>query len=298
MIYTMLKKSFGISNINSIFSFEFNYDIIDLCYVNNFGFFFLTRGKYCIGLITPSGKVIFPWIGEADKNGNLDGDHAIFINPSSLCYFDNALFLIDDNGRQIRKISLSAKYVSSMIYEKETKKLNNLFKKLSNNTVTSCDINNFGDIIWAVKDLNRVLKFRGDTHEVETFIGDGRSGFSVANKPNECSIKLPTGVKYVNNFVLLCDSGNHCIRSIGNNIVNIFIGNPAVSGDSDGTKNDCLLNYPYGLKYVNNTLCFLDNQKIKQLSPTDKEVKTIRSFNNKVLIETDKKDLFILERSL
>lgn len=299
MIYTMSKKPFGISRISPIFDIQFNYDISDLFYTDEFGFFFLVKGTHCIGNITLEGKLTFPWIGEIEVSGDMDGSYATFTNPSSMCYSKTQkhLFVVTNGGKQIRDIDVSSNYVSTMIKGKTIEKHNTFFKHTHDNISTSCDIDKIGNIIWSVKDIHRVFKFVRDRHEINILIGNGKSGFSVSNKLTECSIRLPSTVRCMDDLIILCDSGNNCIRGIGKEFVNVIVGDPGVLGDRDGTGHTCLLSYPYNLKCVNNIMYFIDNQKIKQFSLVDRSVKTIKSFENKVLIESNKKDLFILERS-
>jgi len=296
----MSKKSFGIAAIKHLYDVSFDFDISNIYLVNGFGFFFLAKNKHCIGLIKDNGEVIFPWVGDIDRSGTQDGIPATFTAPTSLCYSKNqkSLFVIENNGKRIRKVYLENKYVSMALEGKSLQKLNSFFAKLSFNTVVDCDIDKLDNIIWSVKDLNRVFRFCHDRHEIEVLIGDGRGDFNIVSKLSDCSIRLPIGVKYADKSVLLCDSGNHCIRKISNNAIGVLVGNPTVSGDKDGVSTECLLSYPCHPKYSSNMLYFIDNQKVKQLSISDKSVKSIRSFDSEVLIETEKRDLFMLEKTI
>ena len=279
MLYRLLKKPIGISRIDILFDIELQSKPVDFCYIPNLGFIYSTLNH--LGLISFKGEVT-EWVGRNDN-----------FNYPSLCYCPKSdkIIAVNCNGKDIKSVNVKNKYIEDVIQGVVISKLNKFFTKI-NCLSTSCDVDNF-DIYWTARDINRIFKYNPLRGEIDV-IGDGKSRFSVSSDLRQCSFKLPNGVKYINDTIYVCDSGNNCIRTISlkNKISSILVGKPMVSGDIDGK--DSLLSNPSHLKISNNILYFVDNQKLKQVSLSDKVVSTIKSFDKNIFIDISK-DLYILE---
>ena len=293
MIYRMLKKPLGVAKIDALFEIELRCNPIDICYVPEVGFIFLTHDTNCLGLLSLKGQVVFPWAGKVDEKGDSGN---LFNTPSSLCYSskDCKVIVIDNNGKRIRSVDITSKYINNLIQGVTIDVLDKFYLKNNTPSTTACDIDEEYNIFWSVKNLNRVFKYAPFKGELELYMGNGRSDFSTSNNLQHSSLKMPNGVRCYSNSLIVCDSGNGCIRLIKGGVSSVVAGSPIRRGDRDGLVDESLLTYPTSPKLNHDTLYFIDNRKLKQLSLSDKRVTTIKTFKKDFFIDTAK-DLYVLE---
>jgi len=296
MIYKLLKKSLGIARIDSIFEVNLDFSILDTCYVPNFGFFFLTKNTHCLGLVSLSGKLEFPWVGQINEKGDKNGITGLFDSPSSLCYSlsGNKIIIIDSYGKRIRSVELESRYINTSIQGVEVAKINRYFSKI-NTTESSCSIDSKNNIYWTARDVNRVFKFNTINGDIDVCMGSGKSGFSVGSNLKQCLLSKPNGIRCSNNTIFVCDSGNYCIRAITGESSYILAGKPMIKGDEDDIGIKSLLSYPNKLRINYDVIYFADSQKLKVISLNDKKVITVREFEKDFFIECDK-HLYMLEQ--
>ena len=288
MIYSLNKKYFGTSNTEKISEVDASSDIIDLCYVKDFGFFFLIKNDYSLHYVDLSGGVHYSHIGASQKNVSRDGskEYALFNAPSSMMYSErlNVLFVIEDGGKQIRKVEIPSFYVSSLLNGESKKSVDHYYSKINTRlSETNGAINANGVVYWVNNILNRCLMF--DLFSVSNMIGIGHAGYSVCSDIKRSLLNSPCGISFFNGAIYIADTGNHCIRKIENNKIFLVAGSP--------TKND--LTRPRKVRIKNNIGYFIDENLVKYLSMPGYQVGTAYESKNIAAIEIINKDLFVVE---
>lgn len=301
MSYKMLKIQFGTSVIQNLFSVETDFDISSMLYVGEFGFLFIFKNKNCIGFIDASGKSNISWLGKADEKGSSDGTSPLFCMPSSICYFAplKSFYVLERGGTRIRAVDIGSMHTSTKMGENSSRELSRYFSKFNDidKILTFCDVDMHGNIYWSARELNRCFKYRVDSDIVETLAGNGRSGFLVSSTALESSFSSPSGIKCVKDSVYIADAGNFCIREIRNGKTALTAGKPTIRGEEDGIGNNCLMLCPSQMKYFSNIMYFLDKNRVRYLSLSDKTVGTVYTSHNIAAIEMDnRRNLFVLEK--
>jgi len=301
MPYKLIKIPMGTSTCQLVSNVNISENITGLCYVNDLGFLFLVRDSHCIGLITNSGKIEFPWMGEYNTKGNEDGTMPLFEYPSSICYSPTykICYLLENGGSKLRNINVHNKYASSGMSSIVSKNIERYFSKSDNynNFQTYCDIDDRANVYWIITELNRCMIFNREYSIAENYIGNGRSGFSTSNCLSECLMNKPRGLRYFKGELYICDANNHCIRKVKDRVMSIVAGNPMAKDYKDGIGVECLMNNPSSLVSHGNIMYFIDNNKIRYLSLPDHNVGTIYESNNITSIEiNNRNDLLVLEK--
>jgi hypothetical protein len=124
-----------------------------------------------------------------------------------------------------------------------------------------------------------------------------KRGFASSSSCNGCQFRKPNGVLIHNDIVYVCDTGNHCIRTIKSGEVLIVAGNPSKCGHEDGIALKCELNHPSDICGNNSMAFFIDDNKIKSLSFDGHMVNTIYESDNDLvsIASPDEGKLFIME---
>jgi len=290
MPYRLNKLSFGTSKVEKIFDIDTDLNITYFLHANNFGYIFLIKDSHCIGYIDNSGKLQLPWMGDIGNCGNEDGTIPLFMFPSSICYSkDKTLYLLESGGSQIRKIDIDSKYVCSILGSEEKNNLNKFFPKLDSicDFETSCDIDPYGNLYWSIKSLHRCLKMSSENYAIKNYVGSGKPSFGNASHLDACCLFNPEGVQCINKEVYIADSGNHCIRSVVENSINVVFGHPLKQ----------YLSSPSQIKFCKGLLYIKDRNIIYYYSIGDKNHGKIYESENVKFIETNlQRDLLILEK--
>jgi hypothetical protein len=265
--------------------------ITAMCHVNDFGFLFLFRNNHCIGYSDYKGQMMIPWMGQVNTKGDKEGTKPLFDHPSSICYAPlmKKCCLIEAGGTKIKSLEISSKYCTKMSL---TNSFQKYFSRMSSVNLinTSCDIDNDGNLYWAIRELHRCLKLNSRHSIVENFVGNGHSNFSVVNDLGLCSLSSPSGIKCVGSNVYLADEGNHCIRAIKDGEISMVLGSPL---------NDNILDSPSQVKCHSNVLYVVDKNKVKYIALSDKSFGTLYTASQIVAIENGpKRDLYILEMTV
>lgn len=289
MPYKLLQFNFGNIKPKKYYNVDTDFNITNFIHIDDFGFLFLFKKDHFIGFMDYKNNIQMPWMGEIGIKGNKDSSCPLLDLPSSICYQPNirACYLIEKGGSNIRKIELNPKYGSSFMGESDKRTLNKYFSKTNTieTTETYIDSDIKGNIYWVVKDLHRCFKRDYNNGTISNYIGNGQSGFSVSNDISNSQLSRPSGIKTIKESIYIADQGNHCIRSISNNI-NILLGHPLQYNFN-----------PSNIKYASNLFYFMDNHCVKYLSVNDKKDGIIYESPNIVSIDVNnKRDLFVLEK--
>lgn len=289
MSYRLCKLSLGTSVLTPIFDINTNLIISNICHVDGYGYIFLLRDHHCLGHADYKGKITIPWMGYINEEGDREGSLPLFKYPSSICYYPDlkSCFLFSQGGTKLNAIEIASKYCSNISLSSS---FLNYFSKLPllNKIDTSCDVDKYGNLYWVVKDLHRCFKKKREDNEVVSYIGSGRSGFSISNNLNACLLSNPYGIRCRDSIIYISDGGNHCVRNISGDIVGVTYGNPL---------NNKILNFPSQIRFINSIMYVIDCNEIKYFSLNDKNNGIIYTSPNIVGIENNKKELLVLERN-
>jgi len=295
MNYKLSKLQLGTNKVDCILEFSSLFKITEFCYIDGFGYILLFKDQHCLGLIDSKNKFIFPWAGELNIHGHYDSTAPLFEYPSSICYSDKVkkAFIIENGGMRIREIDINPFYTSSVFGIAVEKKMEKYFENFESikDVNTSCCTDNNGNIYWTVRELNRCFKYNFSHSDFEEYMGNGKYGFSIASNFRSSLISLPSGLLHLGDSIYIADTGNHCIREEAK----IIIGSPSRYGYKDDLGIDSILNSPTKIISLKKILCFIDIDKIRYYSLADKLVGTLYKSPYIVSIESNKKDLIILE---
>ena len=297
MNFQLLKQYFGTNKSESLLDIN-DEDIDDLCYIENFGFLFLSKKNNCIGYGDLLGNVEFPWIGEDGTKVKLS-----LKDPCSICYNSqsNTCFVIERDGRRVTGIDLSSFNSFPLLDPIYENKIDKFFAKTKNvgDIRVSSFVDGMGSVYVSNSFLNRCYKF--EHYDIEMIMGNKGKGYSVCNDSSKSLLNEVGGIVLDENFIYISDTGNHCIRKFNNDNIFIVAGNPKFKGDEGGNKQSCLLSYPSKMAIKNKMIYFIDTiedtKKVKYLSLSDITVGTIYESPNIISIDIDEnKNLFVLEK--
>lgn len=295
MNYKLSMFHLGTGKIELITNFSTPFEITEICFVNDFGYILLFKNQHCLGLLNKKNSFVFPWGGVPNQAGYRDSTLPLFDSPSSACYCKrtNHVYVVEKGGVRIRKLDLEPFYGSSVFGNTVQNRMSNCmqnFKDLQG-VFTSCCVDGQGDIYWSIKEINRVFKYKFGISDFEYYMGTGKSGFSISSNKKTSLISSPSSILCNGDSVYISDSGNNCIREG----VRVVVGCPNKDGDVNGDGIKSVLNYPTKMIVVKNLICFIDKDKIKYYSLKDKTVETLYSSPNIAFIESDMKNLIIVE---
>lgn len=283
MLYKIYNLLLGNNTLKKLFEINIQFNISQICHIDKFGFILLFKDHHFLGYVNYNGKLTIPWSGEINEPGDDHGSLPKFNYPSSICYCkgSDSCYIIDDGGIKIKSIEINSKYCNRI----EIHGIDKLFSKINSkkDIITSCDINSSGDIYWVADRVNRCFKKGRNDNLAISYIGNGKSGFSVSNNFNHCSLSKPCGIRCYNRNIYISDSGNNCIREVKDNISTII---------SD-------ISSPKQIKNIGNIFIFIDDEGLKYFSFNDKNMgilyksKNIISFD---LVNESKKEVYLLEK--
>lgn len=300
MNYKLFKLQLGTSRLVSIMEFQSPFEITEFCYIEGYGFILLFKSHHCLGHIDKSNKLVFPLAGEPGVAGHRDSTNPLFEFPSSVCYSDflKKVFIIEKGGARIREIEVDPFYGSSVFGRAVEKKMEVYFANLGNisGITTFCCIDDGDNIYWSVRELNRCFKYNFALSDFEPYVGNGRYGFSISSDFHSSIISSPSGMLYGDGHVFIADSGNHCLRDANNNKFNVVAGYPCRAGYRDDLGTHALLDNPTKMVILKNLICFMDINRVRYYTLSDHSVGTLYNSPHLVSIESDEKDLWILEK--
>lgn len=296
MKYFLFKISITNGRSEKIHAFESDLIPNNIYAFDDLGFLVLFKKHHCIGLVNKKG--LKTWVGLPNNHGAKKGS-GIFASmdyPSSLCRQNkgDVCYVVESGGAKIRRIDVCTGYTSDFFGSVISSKMNKFLSNCKNigDINTSCCIEENGAIYWVSSRLHRC--FKSFNSDVITLVGTGKPGYSVSNVVANCMLSYPSGIAVDKGSIYISDTGNHCIRRLGDNSFCVVVGNPTKPGDEDGDKS--LLNNPTGLRMSKKILYFIDDKKVKYYSVNQKNVGTLYSSDKIVSIDVDEKgSLFVLE---
>jgi hypothetical protein len=296
MNYKLSKLQLGTGKLELILNVSTPFEITETCFVNGFGHILLFKEHHCLGLIDKKNTFVFPWGGIPDQAGYRDSTSPLFEFPSSACYCKstNKVYVVEKGGSRIRKLDLDPFYGASVFGQAVQKKMSGYMTNFEDfsSISTSCCVDAYGDIYWMIREINRGFKYRFKISDFEPYIGTGKYGFSLSSNPVMSLVAFPSSVLCRGSSVYIADSGNHCIRDG----VRVIIGCPNKIGDENDYGVKSVLNTPRKMIPLKDLICFIDEGKIKYYSLKDKTVGTLYVSHNIISIESDEKDLIIVEK--
>jgi len=199
MSFNLIKQRFGTSEKTVIFELDKNIKANDFCYLSDKGFFIAT--DVGVGLLTNEGQFILPYI-------------ANIYNPQAIYYQKQKQnFYVVDGYRDLKYFSSHNSNGFNVMGEKNKKVFDKyLSKTQDDNCVVDCSADSRGNVYYIHSGLNRCLKVNG--MRTLSFMGNGKHGFSVSTKLNDCMVSNPSGVCCKGKDIYISDNGNNCIRNI------------------------------------------------------------------------------------
>ena len=307
MIHKLSTYKYGSMGVNSLFDIDVEHQIIDICYYKDYGYFFISKYSNTIGHIDidNDGKIENDFIGNPNENSGCKNgrmEYSSFDSPCAIRYsvFHNGLVILENHGKQIRKVSREIYHATSMIDYTEKENMEKRFVKNKRNyDLCDFEIADSGAMYWVVGAINK--GFKSEFCTFDHFFGSGRSGYSHSTNVLSSDFNSPSGICVNGSDIYVADTFNHCIRKIVKKYsdvnvsdVSIVAGNPLISGDKDGIKNDCLLMCPTKMISLKKCCYFIDHHKIKCLSLADNAVNTIYESDDIITISDNGEDKLII----
>ena len=291
MKYKVVKKRIGAKGISVLSQFETEREIIDSSFVDSKGIIFIEKGNSALSFVTLEGKVTREWIGKSNdariQNGSQD--IARFKSPCSVCNSDVFAYVIEEEGRVIRRFGLEGLYLESFsgkFYQKELKK--QLSKECIDPVIKSTAGKN--QVFFTNNLLNKC--FCVNHGRLGRVIGDCKKRFAVSSDYTRASFNRPSGVFSVGNSIYIADTNNHCIRKIDskNKAVNIVAGTPM------DTKH--ILKKPSKLVVKRSMVFVLDGDTIKVTGLNSDSISTVYTSSDHIdSFEADThRNIYMLER--
>ena len=185
----------------------------------------------------------------------------------------NSLFILENNGTNIKRIRLDVS-LSHSLNEENQLFLKKAIKNQSNISAHFCSINR--TFFISMDKSNSLFEYKDE--KVKRILGNGYPDYSVSSNKNNSQINNPMGLMNNKGKLFFCDYGNHCIRSLGNNI-NLELGNPL--------KKDIK---PVLLGFYNDNIFFLSDNAI-----FNKKMMTYRGINKILDFKIRENHMYILE---
>jgi hypothetical protein len=274
MKFELSKIKFGTNNKTLIAKLLTESAIKDICYIDNFGFVFI-HGKL-LGHINFSGHVNNEFI-----ISNID-------RPVSLCYSKKfySCYILEENGKSLKYFELGLNTLIPFLGCTYKGKLLELLGKTINNDIKAHGCVDDNKNIYFMYDcLNKGLKFVDS--EFKHFLGNGRASYCTSSDLISCMFNKPSGIAYYNGVFFVSDTGNHCIRKIDKNKIDIIVGTP---------HSQSILNSPTKINIKNKLGYFLDQDKIYYFTSSDDRSGVVYQSKNLISFDMDdNKNLYILE---
>lgn len=256
----------GIKNFDLHFALPFK--IKTICSVEG-DIYFVSAAS--VGVAHKDGTTEYPLLGYYDENYSIDsyGVEARFNFPYGICYnpIAKTCYVSESQGRDIRKIDISSKHVSSLFKDNNAgNEIKKCFGKLSRaNIVCPICMGDNGTIFWISSACN--VGWRYQRSYLEKIIGNGSAGYSICSDIKKSMINDVVAMAYWNGIIYFIDSGNNCIRKIESDKISLF----SKYGVED--KDNNLLRNPNMISISKSNLYILDNGIIKHYNvnlPSDK----------------------------
>ncbi len=275
MIFTLIKQKFGTSGKTIISKLDLNTKINDFCFLENKGFIFATDDG--VALLTNDNKFTLPWVQNIKT-------------PKAICFQEEKQnFYVVDGYKNIKYFSLHNPNGFEVMGENNKCVFNKYLSKTKDEgCVVSCSANKNGQVYFIHSGLNRCLKVDGK--QTIGFLGNGRSGFSVASRLSGCQINEPKGVCCHGKDIYISDTKNNCIRKVSaDNTIRIVIGHPNICSEEFKIE-------PSKIVVKNNLIYFIDNNFIKYSTFNNTDSGQIyRAENHIISLDVGKdKSLYIL----
>lgn len=281
MNYRLSHKVFGKKDPFIIFEFEVPLPIRDICYSKDNGFVFIAGSA--IGILNEEG-LRYPYIGNPSVNMYSCGYNAKFLFPTSIAsYGEDIVYISQHGGRNILKIELHDKYSKDIINGSWVEAYHKLFANTQGEGTSGiCTYKE--NVYWVAKDINRC--FIWSKNRMALLGGNGRAGFSSANKAIDSTFNGPNDIFVNDGFAYIADMENHCVRVISNNGVRIVAGHPIETNIS-----------PRKVLVQNNFIYFLDKNTINSVNPKVQSKYTPFFKTDAIISMTDgpERGIYILE---
>ncbi|TRZ81210.1 hypothetical protein D4R86_02980 [bacterium] len=242
MSFKILEQKFGTSVKTIIFELETKIKVNDFCFVKDKGFIIAMDNG--VSLLTHDNDFISSWVAHVH-------------NPKSIYFQEkNKNVYVIDGYSSVKRFSLNNPYAFEVMGDRGKATLNNYFSKIKDKEyIVDCSATSSGEIYFTNDKVNRC--FRINNAEIEVLVGNGRSGFSIATKLDQCQLNAPSGVCCYNGNVYISDTQNKCIRMVSKNkSIKTIFGKPETSGEGG-------LDAPSKMIIKGNLIYFIDNNKIK-----------------------------------
>ncbi len=290
MSYRLVKNLFGTNHKDVICDIDIPYEIYDFCFIPEFGYLLALRDNHCISYVNLEGKLTVSWMGDLNQQEYKEGKgrFARLSYPSSICYSPHTKkgFVIEDGGASIRSLNLDTVYISPLLGRAVLVNLrNNLAKVNILEAKTSCCADDHQQVFWTIDRTHKCYKFKQG--EVNVILGTGRPNYSISSNVNLSALNNPKGIVVTSNKICIVDAGNHCIRALSKNKIDLIEGTPL-------DKN--IVNSPSCLKYTKGLFYYLDKSEVKYFSLSGSDRGIIYQGEHLVAIDVDGRDLLILER--
>jgi sugar lactone lactonase YvrE len=182
---------------------------------------------------TPSGDIkAIAGNGTAGYSGDgKDAVNAQLRSPKGIKYYEGIIFIADMGNHAIRMVDENGIITTIMGNGFLGNSLNDAFDKCLN-TPTDVDVDQYGDVIIADSNNHRIISL---DIEKKTFLivagNNGPGNMGDGSHAKEAQLLTPTAISFMNNDLLIVDSGNHKIRIVKN--INSYIDTFAGSGVPD-----------------------------------------------------------------
>jgi len=241
MSFKIIEQKFGTSVKTIIFELETEIKINDFCFVKDKGFIIATDNG--VALLTCDNKFILPWVSRIN-------------NPKSIYFQEkNKNVYVVDGYKSVKRFNLNNPYAFDVTGERGKAFFDHYFSKMKDeNCIVDCSATSSGEVYFTNNKINRC--FRINNAEASVYVGNGRSGFSIATKLDQCQLNSPSGVCCHNGEVYISDTQNKCIRRVSKNKnIKTVIGQPEISESE--------LDAPSKIVIKGSLIYFIDNNKIK-----------------------------------
>jgi hypothetical protein len=284
MQYRFLKKAFGTHKVSLDIKFEFDKNIIDICFVND-GILFIAEDYPALGFLGLDGSLNKEWMGKADKSDFKNGDIQIcrFKKPEAIFSDSKFIYILDDGGNYLRSLNYSNKYVETITGKNYISQFKKHYRK--NSRLHGVSLGR-GRFYFSSSEANKCFAIQNG--KLAATIGDGRPRFCVSTSPRHASFNCPMGIGLSGGQIYISDSKNTCVRTMDlkSGAITVAMGCPPES------KGERTLTSPSKIAIKKNQVFVLDENKIK--------VSNIEMHNSDTIIAFDidqKLNAYILEKS-
>jgi hypothetical protein len=282
MKYEISKKNRGTKKLTAIHSFESSLEYDDIVEVN---------GKFI--LLSSSDRVL-------SKISDV-GFEEVFVDnlpekPSiGESIFEERICLVGNGIRHIERIGVNSgerhPHISKSAHETILKSLES-FVDVGE---TNCCVNRRGWLYVLNKCQGCIYIFK----KKSSYSRVGQMGpYGVSSDLSQTSFNKPEWIDSHGQNVIICDTGNSCIRELSEKGVSLVSGLPMQRGFVDGSKKEAKFNNPTIVKVGKRLIYVVDGPSVRAISRSDNSVSTlINDVGNAKICTDDKDNLFILGRA-